>query len=58
MIGAAFIIIIPEGILVLLKHYMPPETGDTFNFEGVEKLVGASMALGFAIMVVCEELRQ
>ena len=57
MIGAAFIIIIPEGIVVLLKYYMAPEIEDTFNFEGVGKLVGASMALGFAIMVVCAELR-
>ena len=57
MIGAAFIIIIPEGIVVLLKYYMPPETEGALHFEGVERLVGASMALGFAIMVVCEEVR-
>ena len=51
MIGAAFSVIIPEGVMALISYYT-----DTHMHE-LEGILGSAMASGFALMLVCDELR-
>ena len=72
LVGAAIIVIIPEGIKVLIKSYKhnhldddghghiePSEfltQSDVIDTNGLGNCIGQSMAFGFAIMLIFDEM--
>ena len=51
MIGAAFSVIIPEGVMALISFYTD------IHMHELEGILGSAMASGFALMLICDELR-